>query len=203
MLRALLHRIRGREVPPFYTRDALADFAARSASEIGRHSYGRPAMRWWGERAKLIVGRYCSIADDVTIFLGGNHRVDWVTTYPFSAIDGWPEAAAIAGHPATKGDVRIGNDVWIGDGAAIMSGVTVGNGAVIAARAVVLRDVPPYGIVGGNPAKLLRQRFEDHQIEALERIAWWDWPDEKVRAEIPHLLQGDIDAFIARHLPGG
>ena len=109
---------------------------------IGAHTYGAPLVRWWGEPANLSIGRFCSIADDVQIFLGGNHRTDWVTTYPFPVFRAWHEARGIAGHPATRGDVHIGHDVWLGSGSVILSGVTIGHGAVIGCRAVVSRDVP-------------------------------------------------------------
>ncbi|WP_314733315.1 CatB-related O-acetyltransferase [Afifella sp. JA880] len=182
---------------PFYTRDHLADVIARHGFEVGEFTYGRPAIRWWGEKASLIIGRYTSIADGVTIFLGGNHRTDWVTTYPFSALaKRWPEARGIVGHPATKGDVVIGNDVWIGGQAVILSGVTIGDGAVIAARAVVTRNVEPYSIVGGNPARPLAERFSREQKQKLLTIRWWDWPEDKLRRFIPALLSPDIDTFI-------
>lgn len=185
----------GRVTQKFYTRDHLADFIAATGAEVGEHSYGCPAIRWWGEEAKLRIGRYCSIADSVSIFLGGNHRPDWVSTYPFNSIPAWPDAASIKGHPATRGDVVIGNDVWIGDGATILSGVTVGDGAVIGARSVVTHSVPPFVIVAGNPAREIRERFPKHIAAALCRIAWWDRPDEEVRALVPLLMSGEVAKF--------
>ncbi len=169
---------------------------AEGRLDLGEHSYGSPEILWWGEDARLSIGRFTSIADGVTILLGGNHRPDWITTYPFSAFEDWPSAAAIPGHPATKGDVRIGNDVWIGNGALILSGVTIGDGAVIAARAVVARDVPPYAIVGGNPARLIRYRFDPHTIAALLRSAWWTWPPERIEAAMPLLMNSDTTRFL-------
>lgn len=185
---------------PFYTRDALSEYIENAGFDIGAHTYGRPTIRWWGEAARLRIGRYTSIADDVTIFLGGNHRVDWVTTYPFPALSEgfWGEAKGITGHPATKGDVVIGNDVWIGQNSVIMSGVRIGDGAVIAAYAVVTKDVPPYAIVGGNPAQEIRRRFSPEVIESLLAIEWWNWPHQKVRRFIPYLLQDDIQMFIQK-----
>ena len=146
--------------------------------------------------ATLRVGNFCSIAKDVTIFLGGNHRTDWVTTYPFGHIhkelfntfDG-------NGHPATNGDVTIGNDVWIGYNVTIMSGVTIGDGAVIAANSHVVKNVEPYTIVGGNPAKHIKYRFTPEQIEKLLEIKWWFWEDDKINKFIP-LLCNNIDEFI-------
>jgi acetyltransferase-like isoleucine patch superfamily enzyme len=164
---------------------------------IGRHTYGAPLVRWWGEPADLTIGRYCSIADGVEIFLGGNHRVDWITTYPFPVFSrAWPEAKRIEGHPTTRGDVRIGHDVWLGSRCTIFSGVTIGHGAVVAGRAVVTRDVPDYAIVAGNPAVVVRRRFDASQVERLLRTAWWDWPPERVRQCLPLLLSGDVEAFL-------
>src|SRR5438132_10835620 len=100
----------GEQETPTSTREALARFGF----EIGEFTYGVPTVWWWHEPAKLVIGKFCSFSMNVEIFLGGNHRLDWVTTYPFSRISLWPEAAHLPGHPATRGDVIIGNDVWIG-----------------------------------------------------------------------------------------
>lgn len=174
---------------------------AYRAQTIGRFTYGTPALHFGSSGARLRVGQFCSFANDVKIFLGGEHRTDWVTTYPFPQMLACAEG--IAGHPATKGDVVIGNDVWIGHGATVLSGVTIGDGAVIGAHAVVARDVPPYAIAVGNPARVLRRRFTEAQIAALLEIAWWDWPLERIESEHRDLLSGNIDAFIARHYPMG
>lgn len=165
---------------------------------IGDYTYGNPTIKHWGEPTHLYLGKFTSIAAEVTIFLGGNHRVDWVTTYPFNIMfkDVWPEAANITGHPCSNGDVVIGNDVWIGSGATILSGVTIGDGAVIAANALVTSNVPPYAIVGGNPAKLIKYRFDEKTIAALRAIAWWDWPLEKIRTQLS-LLSSRPEEFIA------
>ncbi len=160
---------------------------------IGPHTYGVPEVYFYLNNADLTIGDYCSIAADVGIFLGGEHHPEWVSTYPFGAL--WSEHDH-AGQPRSRGDVVIGSDVWIGRGATIMSGVTVGDGAVIAARALVVKDVPPYGVVGGNPAKLIRHRFDPETIEKLLAIRWWGWPEDRVRRAAP-LLQGpDLDEFI-------
>jgi virginiamycin A acetyltransferase len=169
-----------------------------SRFDIGPWTYGRPlVLSARGETATLRIGSFCSIADEVTIMLGGNHRVDWVTTYPFNVL--FPEAARFEGHPVSKGDVVVGHDVWIGTGALILSGVTLGNGAVVGARSVVTRPVPAYAVAAGNPARVIRLRFSEDQIRRLEHIAWWDWPIEKVQAAWPWLLAPDVDAFLARY----
>lgn len=162
---------------------------------IGRHSYGKPTVHEWGEGSTLRVGAFCSFAQGVQIFLGGEHRPDWVTTFPFNVL--WPQGHGIKGHPRSKGDVVIGNDVWVATEAMIMSGVTIGDGAVIGARALVTRDVPPYGIVAGNPARLVRHRFPCATVERLLRLRWWDWSDERIAQRLPLLLQDDIDAFLS------
>lgn len=133
--------------------------------------------------------------------MGGNHRPDWVSTYPFRFMLDLPGALE-DGHPATKGDIEVGHDVWIGRGARIMSGVTVGNGAVVGAAAVVAGDVRPYAIVVGNPAREVRRRFGEEAIAALERIAWWDWPDERIVEAVPLLSSAQIDRFITEHSGG-
>jgi acetyltransferase-like isoleucine patch superfamily enzyme len=133
---------------------------------FGKYTYGNPNIYWKNKNAKLVVGNFCSIADNVNIYLGGNHRTDWVTTYPFGHVHKniFNNFNGL-GHPSTKGDVIIGNDVWIGGNVTIMSGVTIGYGAVIANNSHVVKDVYPYSLVGGNPAKLIKYRFTPEQIE--------------------------------------
>lgn len=123
------------------------------------------------------------IREEVVFLLGGEHRADWITTYPFNALFG--EGAHITGHPSSKGDIVVGNDVWIGYQSCILSGVTIGNGAIIGAKSVVTKDVPPYAIVAGNPAKFIRYRFPQETIDKLEHLAWWDW-DISVIKELFH-----------------
>lgn len=164
--------------------------------KFGRGTYGNLELKEWGEGAKLTMGNFCSIAPGVQIFLGGEHRPDWVTTYPFNVM--MPEAKIYHGHPKTKGNVIIGHDVWIGAEAIILSGVTVGNGAVIGARAVVAKSVAPYTIVIGNPARYVRMRFEETTIEKLESIKWWDWDDNKISRALPELLSDNIEDFLNR-----
>ncbi|GIP28988.1 acetyltransferase [Paenibacillus sp. J23TS9] len=161
---------------------------------IGAYTYGMPVVRSWGEDAILQVGKFCSIADQVTVFLGGEHRVNWVSTYPFSAL--LPEFSHIQGHPKSKGDVIIGNDVWIAHGVTILSGVHIGDGAVIGAKAVVSRDVPPYTIVAGNPGAIVKNRFEPGVIARLQDIRWWDWELKYIEEAVPLLLSQDVEGLI-------
>lgn len=163
--------------------------------QVGEFTYGTPKVLDWGEGATLVIGKFCSIADDVTIFLGGNHRTDWVSTYPFNVLnDEFPNAKEIKGHPISKGDVIIGNDVWIGKGASILSGVLIGDGAVIGAETVVTKDVEPYSICVGNPGKVIKKRFSDYEIELLLKIKWWDWSTKKINEEIEFLC-GNISCL--------
>jgi chloramphenicol O-acetyltransferase type B len=164
--------------------------------DIGRHTYGHPTIFDWGEQIPLKIGAFCSIADSVKILLGGEHRSDWVTTYPFSKL--WEQASGFTGHPGTRGGVTIGNDVWLAVDSCVLSGVKIGDGACVGMGAVVAQDVPPYAIVFGNPARVLRYRFSPETIAELLQIAWWNWDDEKITAFLPLLLCNDIHTFIER-----
>lgn len=142
----------------------------------------------------LTIGNYCSFARGVKVLLGGEHRLDWVTTYPFPVID--RRFAGFSGHPASKGNVTIGNDVWIGRDALILSGVTIGDGAVIGAGAVVARNVSPFTVAAGNPAAEIRPRFAADLAERLRSTAWWDWPEDRIARAMPMLLSDDISGFL-------
>ena len=161
---------------------------------IGEWTYGSPKVLAWDDKTQLTIGKYCSIADGVTFLLGGEHRSNWISTYPFNKL--FEEGQSIEGHPATKGDIVIGNDVWVGHNATILSGVTIGSGAIIGACAVVSKNVEPYTIVAGNPAKKIRARFDDASITLLLNTCWWDLPHEHVLKLIPLLLSADVKAFI-------
>ncbi len=130
---------------------------------------------------KLIIGKYCQIASDVEFIMNGaNHLQEAVSTFPFAIFgEDWSEAMKAKAYPS-KGDTIIGNDVWIGYGALVMPGVKVGDGAIIASRSVVTKDVAPYAVVGGNPAELIRKRFDAAQIDYLLDLQWWDWEPAKV-----------------------
>lgn len=143
---------------------------------------------------KLIIGNFCMIASDVIFIMNGaNHLSESISTYPFAIFGGdWSNAMDGKKYP-TKGDTIIGNDVWIGFGATIMPGVHIGHGAIIASKSVVTKDVEPYSVVGGNPAKEIRKRFSAEEIKKLLEICWWDWPIEKITKNVQNLTSNRID----------
>jgi acetyltransferase-like isoleucine patch superfamily enzyme len=165
---------------------------------VGRFTYGDPVFKLWGGGGRIVIGAFCSIADGVTNFGEGELNTNWVTTFPVADCLG-RRACRKDGHPATKGETRIRDDVWIGDGATILSGIIVGEGAVIGARAVVSLDVPAYHIVAGNPARVERKRFSSETIAAILRIRWRDWPLDRMRAQVAGLCGGDLEDFIRRN----
>jgi len=162
--------------------------------EIGPHSYGELEILDFGEGSRFYMGDYCSVAANCKVLLGGAHRADWVTTYPFSVLE--PSLAHIKGHPRSRGDVRIGSDVWLASDVTILSGVTIGHGAVIMAGSLVTRDVPPYAIFGGVPAREYRKRFDERTISRLLEISWWQWPHERIVRAGAYLLSDDIESFL-------
>jgi virginiamycin A acetyltransferase len=142
----------------------------------------------------LIIGKFCAIATDVKFIMNGaNHKIDGISTYPFPIFGhGWESAMNDLMNLPSKGDIVIGNDVWIGYDSLIMPGVKIGDGAIIAARSVVVKDIPPYTIAGGNPAVSIKQRFSDEEIEILLSIRWWDWDIEKITRNIDVIMNGDV-----------
>ena len=148
---------------------------------------------------RLIIGKFCSIACGVKfLFNCANHTLKSLSTYTFPLFyEDWDlKKSDVVTTWDNKGDIVIGNDVWIGYEAVIMAGVRIGNGAIIATRAVVTKDVPPYTIVGGIPAKPIRKRFTDDTIQKLEALQWWNWSFEKIKQSLPYLTSGDIDGLL-------
>lgn len=143
---------------------------------------------------KLVIGKFCAIARGVKFIMNGaNHKLSGVSTYPFQIFgNGWEKVMPTPGDLPFKGDTVVGNDVWIGYEALIMPGVKIGNGAIISSRSVVVSDVPSYTIVGGNPAKPIKQRFSPAAVATLNKIAWWDWPIEKITEHLEQIVSGDI-----------
>lgn len=146
---------------------------------------------------KLIIGKFCALAQGVKFIMNGaNHKLSGFSTYPFQIFgNGWEQVMPQSGELPFKGDTVVGNDVWIGYESTMMPGVTIADGAIVAAKSVVVSDVPPYTIVGGNPAKIICQRFADEVIAALLEIAWWDWSIETISQSLEAIVAADIDAL--------
>ena len=165
----------------------------------GRHTYGGIKVPL---RGRVEAGAFCSIADNVIAVMEG-HRHDWISTFPFTGRhfnNVWGDVPA---YPrVTNGDILIGSDVWIGQNVVLLSGITICPGAVIGAGAVVTKDVGPYEVVGGVPAKLIKRRFSKQNITELLKIAWWHWPDAKIKTALHFLMQNDIDKFINQYREG-
>jgi len=147
---------------------------------------------------RLIIGKFCALARGVKFIMNGaNHKLDGFSTYPFGIFgNGWEKIAPQPKELPSKGNTVIGNDVWIGYETVIMPGVQVGDGAIVAAKSVVVSDIPPYTIFGGNPAKCIRQRFSDKTIQSLLEIAWWNWESEKITRNLEKIVSADIEALI-------
>ena len=148
---------------------------------------------------KLVIGKFCALARGVKFIMNGaNHKLTGFSTYPFGIFgQGWEAAIPAPEDLPSRGDTVVGNDVWIGYDALVMPGVKIGNGAIVAARAVVVKDVPAYAVVGGNPAKVLKSRFPPETVAALEQIAWWNWPVEKITRNLKAIVSADLDTLQA------
>ena len=147
---------------------------------------------------RLIIGKFCAIATNVKFIMNGaNHKLDSISTYPFPIFgNGWEGEMEKLMNLPSRGDIVIGNDVWIGYEALIMPGVKIGDGAIIAARSVVVSDIPPYTVAGGNPAKVIKQRFSDTEISQLLATKWWDWEIDKITRNIDKIMDSDITSLI-------
>lgn len=156
---------------------------------IGAYTYGHENIKRRGNLNNINIGKFCSIAEGVIMDGGFNHNTNFISTFPFFNRLGIGEQNVVC-----KGDINIGNDVWICEDVIIMSGVTIGDGAVIGAKSIVTKDIAPYSIVAGCPAKEIKKRFTNEQIEHLLNLKWWDWPIEKILNEIP--TSTNIDNFL-------
>jgi virginiamycin A acetyltransferase len=146
---------------------------------------------------KLVIGKFCALARDVRFIMNGaKHQINGFSTYPFYIFgNGWEAATPQPGDFPYKGDTVIGNDVWLGYDVLVMPGVKIGDGAIVAARSVVVSDVPAYSVVGGNPAKVIKQRFHDDVIKELLTVKWWDWSLEKITRNLPAIVGADTAAL--------
>ena len=187
----------------YFLKDNLKEDIQKNLAEIGDWTYGNPSVMRWGTDHKFIVGKYSSIGPDVCILLGGNHRHDWITTSQlpaetFQAYEKFPNAKNIENFIYSKGNIVVGNDVWIGAKSIILSGSTVGDGAVVAAGSVVSGEVRPYSIVAGNPAREIKMRFNESTIKRLLIIKWWNFSDEKVNEFSKLLCSDSIEMFLKK-----
>jgi acetyltransferase-like isoleucine patch superfamily enzyme len=184
-------------MPPF-TQDWLDRYRQKGVdARAGRYSYGCPEVQFRpveNGRTQLRIGAFASIGRGCVINLGsfGRHTVDFVSTYPLAMVLGQPPRRDRSAVEDGKMSVEIGADVWLGESSLVFAGVTIGHGAVVGARSIVTRDVPPYAIVAGSPARLVRARFAPEIAERLLRLAWWDWPDEKIRDNLEAFFRRDV-----------
>lgn len=151
---------------------------------------------------KLIIGKFCAIAKGVRFIMNGaNHPMSGFSTYPFYIFgQGWEKASPREGELPFKGNTVVGNDVWLGYDATIMSGVSIGHGAIVASKSVVTSDVPAYSIVGGNPAQIIKYRFDAATIEKLLTIAWWDWSAEKITQHLGAIVSRDLETLVKANI---
>ncbi len=167
-----------------YTKDTIQ----HPNFEAGDYTYGSVLIRWLIHDEKVRIGKFCSLSQNIEVLMSGNHPIDTVSCYPFAALpDIWP--GAVGKCPYGKGDVTIGNDVWIGKNTVIIGGATISDGAVIGANTVVAGYIPPYAVAVGNPARIIKYRFDEETIKMLLEVKWWDWPIEKIQRNV-HILSG-------------
>lgn len=163
---------------------------------IGVMTYGFPKVYDYKDGTNLVIGNYCSFADNVNILIGGEHHSDYVSTFPFTT---FLNGDFKIKDKKSKGGVSIGNDVWVANNVTILSGVSIGDGAILGAGSVVTKNVKDYEIVGGNPAKHIKFRFSLEQINALKKIAWWEWDINKIKENYNLIMSNNIDLFIDEH----
>ncbi len=162
---------------------------------VGKYTYELTPIKTLDSQSNLIIGKYCSISSGVTVFLGAEHRTDWITTFAFGHREHktFPKCGENINWTESNGDVIIGNDVWIGRNVTIMSGIKIGDGAVIAANAHVVSNVKPYAVVGGNPAVFYYSRFNADVIKKLLELKWWDLDDTIINEISPLLCSNNFD----------
>ncbi|MDB3904074.1 CatB-related O-acetyltransferase [Candidatus Pelagibacter sp.] len=182
----------------YFLKDNLKKEINLKLAIVGKWSYGNPRILRWDYSSKIKIGNFCSLGPDIDFYIGGNHRVDWISTSQLPASqfnDVFEKAKTIKNFSISKGDIEIGHDVWIGGRTTILSGVKIGTGAVIAAGSVVVNDVDPYTIAGGNPNRIIKKRFKDSTIQKLLETEWWNLSDDKIDILSPYLLSNNFDAF--------
>ncbi|MBN1459931.1 MAG: CatB-related O-acetyltransferase [Armatimonadetes bacterium] len=194
---SLLYRLRKREFARRFPGSQISpnSVVPKGRITIGRGTYGCPTILVYHPRDSVSIGNYCSIGPEVLIITSGGHRSDTSCQYPFKKR---LNPKVVNTDVVTKGPIIIGNDVWLGARSIVLSGVTVGDGALVAAGAIVVEDVPSFGVVGGNPARLIRMRFDSDVIAALLRIRWWNWPEDKLLANLDDLYL-PVAEFVLKH----
>ena len=182
----------------YFLKDNLKKEIESNLVEVGRWSYGKPNILRWDWKSKLIIGNFCSLGPDIDFYIGGNHRLDWISTSPLPApqFDSvFKKAKNIKNFNKSNGDIIIGHDVWIGGRTTILSGVKIGTGAVIAAGSVVVNDVGPYSVSGGNPNKEIGKRFNEDIIKKLLESEWWNLTDNDIDHLSEYLLSNNFEIF--------
>lgn len=174
--------------------DYIFKRSMKHVTSWGEKTYGQPEIICYDSKSKFSVGKYTSIASNVAILLGANHKRGLLTTYPRSLING----SVSQEETNERGDVAIGSDVWIGYGVTIIGPCTIGDGAIIGAGALVLKDVPPYAVVGGVPAKVLKYRFDDETIQKLLSVKWWDKNEKEIKHLEEVLYSSDVERLVSR-----
>lgn len=189
----------------YFLNDTLKDEINNNLAVVGRWSYSTSPLKIyrWNYKSKIYIGNFCSIGPEVKIIIGGEHRTDWVSTAQINADtfnfnDTFLNAQKIKNFKDSRGDLRIENDVWVGAFSIIFSGVKLGNGSVVAAGSVVTKDVDPYTVVAGNPAKFVKKRFTTKQINFLNSSKWWELDDKLIDTLSKYLLNENVDLFIKK-----
>ena len=173
---------------------------ARIQIGVGTYASSEPLIRLHHPNNRVLIGKFCSIANSVTIFAGGNHPINFISTHPLKLFFGLGDFAGWTNDCADGDEITcIGNDVWLGHGCTILSGADIGDGAIIGAHAVVRGRIPAYAIVIGNPAVVVRYRYDEKTINQLLALKWWDWPIEKIKSEVWNLTSNDTANFLSRH----
>lgn len=199
MIKKFFNKFKNKKIyKNYFLKDNLKKEIESDLVEVGRWSYGKPNILRWDWKSKLIIGNFCSLGPDIDFYIGGNHRLDWISTSPLPApqFDSvFEKAKNIKNFNKSNGDIIIGHDVWIGGRTTILSGVKIGTGAVIAAGSVVVNDVGPYSISGGNPNKEIRKRFNEDVIKKLLESEWWNLTDDDINYLSEHLLSNNFEIF--------
>ena len=184
----------------YFLKDNLKDEIKANLAEVGKWSYGRPNIYRWDWKSKIIIGNFCSLGPDIKFYIGGNHRSDWISTSPLPASqfsETFKKAQLIKNFSDSRGDIIIGHDVWIGGSTTILSGVTIGTGSIIAAGSVVVNDVDPYTVSGGNPNREIKKRFEENIVKRILQTEWWLMEDSQIDDLSKYLLSSDTEKFFS------